>query len=114
MRVKICCLTHFTFKIDPHPPPSQILFYSQFTGEEECDAVPDAGTSMWTSRVLSIIIKNMQSYIVAFVWGTAEVFSLFKMKRESGTSKGDPYNRSYDGVSRISASVTPSDGVGTS
>ncbi len=47
---------------------------------EECNAIPDAGTSMWTSRVLSIIVKNMQSYIVAIVWGTAELLAIFAMK----------------------------------
>jgi hypothetical protein len=47
---------------------------------EDCDAVLDAGTSMWTARVLSIIVKNMQSYIVAVVWGVAEVWSLCRSK----------------------------------
>ncbi len=46
----------------------------------DCVAVPDAGTSMWTARVLNIIVKNMQSYIVAVVWGVAEVLSLRKGK----------------------------------
>ena len=35
---------------------------------------------MWTARILSIIVKNMQSYIVAVVWGAAEVWSLCKSK----------------------------------
>jgi hypothetical protein len=33
---------------------------------------------MWTARVLSIIVKNMQSYIVTVVWGVAEVLSVLK------------------------------------
>jgi hypothetical protein len=44
---------------------------------------------MWTSRMLSIIVKNMQSYIVAIVWGTAEVLAIFAMmggKWRKGTS----------------------------
>ena len=45
---------------------------------DDCDAVPNPGTSMWTARVLSIIVKNVQSYIVAVVWGVAEVLSLCK------------------------------------
>jgi hypothetical protein len=45
---------------------------------EDCDMIPNAGTSMWTARVLSMIVKNMQSYIVAVVWGVAEVLSLCK------------------------------------
>ena len=49
---------------------------------EECDAVPDAGTSMWTARVLSIVVKNMQSYIVAVVWGVAEV--LLSLRKSKG------------------------------
>ena len=64
---------------------------------------------MWTVCVLSIIVKNMQSYIVAIVWGIAEVFSLFKM-REMVSSKRVPSNHSYPSVS--TAAVTPSDGVG--
>jgi hypothetical protein len=48
--------------------------------------VPDAGTSMWTARVLSIIVKNLQGYIVAVVWGVAEVLSLLRK------SKGDKYS----------------------
>jgi hypothetical protein len=55
--------------------------YSQLNGDvDECNAIPDAGTSMWTSRVLSIIVKNMQSYIVTIVWGTAEMLAIFAMK----------------------------------
>ncbi len=53
---------------------------------EDCDVIPDAGTSMWTARVLSIIVKNMQSYIVAVVWGVAEV--LLSLRK----SKGDKYS----------------------
>ncbi len=50
--------------------------------------IPNVGTSMWTSRVLSIIVKNMQSYIVAVVWGVAEVLlSLRKLN-------GDKSNKS--------------------
>ncbi len=68
---------------------------------EECDAIPDAGTSMWTARVLSIIVKNIQSYIVAIIWGTTEFFSLFKMM-------GKRLQNATSTVGRISASVTPS------
>jgi hypothetical protein len=41
---------------------------------------------MWTACVLSIIVKNMQSYIVAVVWGVAEVFLSL------GKSRGDKYS----------------------
>jgi hypothetical protein len=53
---------------------------------EDCDAVPDAGTSMSSARVLSIIVKNMQSYIVAVLWGVAEVLSFLRK------SKGDKHS----------------------
>jgi hypothetical protein len=67
------------FTIAPHPSQICFFFDPQFDQEvEDCDAIPDAGTSMWTARVLSIIVKNMQSYIVAVVWGVAEVLSLCK------------------------------------
>jgi hypothetical protein len=39
---------------------------------------------MWNSRVLSIIVKNMQSYIVAIVWGAAEVLAIFATKGGKG------------------------------
>ena len=45
---------------------------------EDCDVIPDVGTSMWTARVLSIIVKNVQSYIVAVLWGVAEVLSFLR------------------------------------
>ncbi len=45
---------------------------------DECNEVPDAGTSMWTARLLSITVKNMQSCVVGIVWGTEAVFSLFR------------------------------------
>ncbi len=48
---------------------------------DECDEVPDAGTSMWTARLLSISVKNMQSCVVGVVWGTETVFSLFRFMR---------------------------------
>ena len=73
LRVKICCLAHYTIKIDPLPLPPlhrKYVFTHKFNDNDdkvECDAVPDAGASMWTTRVLSIIVKNMQSYIVAIV-----------------------------------------------
>ena len=47
---------------------------------------------MWTARILSIIVKNMQSYIVAVVWGVAEVL-LFLRK-----SKGDKYSTHKKGA----------------
>jgi hypothetical protein len=49
---------------------------------EDCDAVPNASTSMWISRVFSIVVKNMQSYIVAVVWGVAEV--LLSLRKSKG------------------------------
>ena len=76
---------------------------------EDCDAFPDAGTSMWTTRVLSIIVKNVQSYIVAVVWGAAEVLSLCKGKGEKSSTykKGAPIEGESSLIS--SASVAPSD-----
>ena len=53
---------------------------------EDCDVIPDAGTSMWTARVLSIILKNVQSYVVAVLWGVAEV--ILSLRK----SKGDKYS----------------------
>ncbi len=50
---------------------------------EGCNAIPDVGTSIWTARVLSIIVKNMQSYIVAVVWGVTEVFFFYANLRET-------------------------------
>jgi hypothetical protein len=79
--------------------------------------VPDAGKSMWTARVLSIIVKNMQSYIVAVVWGAAEV--LLSLRKY----KGAKYLTSKKGImikgesslisSYPNASVAPSPGVET-
>jgi hypothetical protein len=59
---------------------------------EDCDEAPDAGTSMWTARVLSIIVKNVQSYIVAVVWGVAEVLLLVRK------STGDKYSTHKKGI----------------
>jgi hypothetical protein len=75
---------------------------------KDCDTVPDAGTSMWTARVLSIIVKNMQSYIVAVVWGVAEVLSLCKKedKYKKSTKKGALIKGGSSLIS--SASVDPS------
>jgi hypothetical protein len=85
----------------------------QINGEvKDCDAVPNAGTSMWTARVLSIIVKNMQSYIVAVVWGVAEVLSVLKYKVDKYTIHGSKKGTSIKGESLISiASVAPSPGV---
>jgi hypothetical protein len=44
--------------------------------------IPNAGTAMWTARILSIIVKNMQSYIVAVVWGVAEVLLSLRKSKE--------------------------------
>jgi hypothetical protein len=70
---------------------------------------------MWTSRVLSIIVKNMQSYIVAIVWGTAEVLAIFTMvsgkwsrttsNKAPGNSKESYRNRSVAPSSVAVASV---------
>ncbi len=55
---------------------------------EDCDVIPDAGKSMWVARVLSIVVKNVQSYIVAVVWGVAEVLlSLRKFNSKYDTHK---------------------------
>ncbi len=73
---------------------------------EDCDAIPDVGTSMWTARVLSIIVKNMQSYIVAVVWGVAEVLLSLRTSngdKSSTHKKGTP---SYKGESSL-ISVAP-------
>jgi hypothetical protein len=62
---------------------------------------------MWTARVLSMIVKNVQSYIVAVVWGVAEVLlSLRKCKgdKSSNHEKGTP---SCKGESSL-ISVVPS------
>ncbi len=56
--------------------------------------IPDAGTSMWTARVLSIIVKNMQSYIVAVVWGVAEVL----LSLRKCTCTGDKYRTRKKGA----------------
>ncbi len=73
--------------------------------------IPDAGTSMWTTHVLSIIVKNMQSYIVAVVWGIAEVLSLCKGKGDTYSThkKGTPIKGESSLIS--SASIAPSPGV---
>ena len=76
---------------------------------EDCDAVPDAGTSMWATRVLSIFVKNTQSYVVAVVWGVAEVLSLCRGKGEKSSTykKGAPIEGESSLIS--SASVAPDD-----
>ncbi len=82
---------------------------------EECNAIPDAGTSMWISRVLSIVVKNMQSYIVAIVWGTAEVMAIFAMqggKWKKGTSSKATAASSKKNYGK--SSVVPSLGVASS
>ena len=78
-----------------HPFPSKICIFDPQVGVEvdDCSAVPDAGKSMWTARVLSIIVKNMQSYIVAVVWGVAEVSLLVRKsmgEKYSTHKKGAP------------------------
>ena len=75
----------------------------------DCDVVSNASTSMWTARVLSIIVKNMQSYIVAVVWGVAEV--LFLCKGKGGKYSTPKKNPLIKGESSLisSASVAPSD-----
>ncbi len=84
LRIEGCFLPGSTFTIAPLPLTftNIYLFLNPQQGGfvEDCDAVPDAGRSMWTARVLSIIVKNMQSYIVAVVWGAAEVWLLCKSK----------------------------------
>ena len=82
------------YNLHPDHLPSQIFFFGPQGGVvvEDCDVVPNAGTSMWTARVLSIVVKNMQSYIVAVVWGVAEVL-LFLRK-----SKGDKYSTHKKGA----------------
>ncbi len=70
---------------------------------EDCDEVPDAGTSMWTARVLSIIVKNMQSYIVAVVWGVAEVLLL--VRKSTGDKKGVPIKGESSLISSASVAV---------
>jgi hypothetical protein len=75
---------------------------------EDCDAIPGAGTSMWTARVLSIIVKNMQSYIVAVVWGVAEVLlSLRKRKEDSycTNKKGAPIKGESSLILPVSVAV---------
>jgi hypothetical protein len=74
---------------------------------DDCDPVPDYGTSMWTARVISIIVKNMQSYIVAVVWGVAEVLSICKGKGDkcSTHKKNAPIKGESSLIS--SASVAP-------
>ncbi len=53
---------------------------------EDCDVIPDAGTSMLIARVLSIIVKNVQSYIVDVLWGVAEVLSSLRKSKEDKCS----------------------------
>ncbi len=83
-----------TFSIVPPPFPfTNMFFFDPQNGDdvEDCGSVPDRGTSMWTARVLNIIVKNIQSYIVAVVWGVAEVLSLCKGKGDkSSTYRGAP------------------------
>jgi hypothetical protein len=81
-----------------------------------CNAIPDAGASMWTSRVLSIIVKNMQSYIVAIVWGTAEVLAIFAMWRKGTSTKatGASSKKSYGNNSVAPSSGAVSSGVASS
>ncbi len=70
---------------------------------------------MWTFRVLSIVVKNMQSYIVAIVWGTAEVMAIFAMqggKWRKGTSSKATAASSKKGHGK--SSVAPSLGVASS
>ncbi len=76
---------------------------------EDCDAVPDVGTSMWTARVLSIIVKNMQSYIVAVVWGVAEVLSLCKGKGDKSSThkKSAPIKGEASLISFVSVAPSP-------
>ncbi len=82
---------------------------------EDCDAVPDVGTSMWTVHVLSIIVKNMQSYIVAVVWGVAEVWSLCKGQggkssthKKSAPMKGEASLISFVSVAPCSSGIVDS------
>jgi hypothetical protein len=64
---------------------------------------------MWTNRVLSIIVKHMQIYIVAAVWGVAEVLSLCKSKEgKSSTKRTARVNGESSLVSFVS--VAPSAG----
>jgi hypothetical protein len=76
---------------------------------DDCDAVPNPGTSMWTARVLSIIVKNVQSYIVAVVWGVAEVLPLCKGKvnKSSNIKKSAPIKGESSKISF--ASYVPSE-----
>ncbi len=81
---------------------------------EGCNAIPDVGTSMWTARVLSIVVKNMQSYIVAVVWGVAEVLSLCKRKgnKASTHKNAAPIKGESSLISVVSVvPVAPSSGV---
>jgi hypothetical protein len=78
---------------------------------EDCNAVPNAGTSMWTPRVLSIIVKICR--VIGHCLRNCRGF--FSFQRANGTSKRATTKRTSAGVSRISSpSVTPSDGVGSS
>jgi hypothetical protein len=88
-------------------PPSlsitNMFFFVPQGGEvEDCDEVADAGTSMWTARVLSIIVKNIQSYIVTVVWGVAEVLSL--LKKENKYSTYNKKGASIEGESSLVSS----------
>jgi hypothetical protein len=64
---------------------------------------------MWTARVLSIIVKNMQSYIVAVVWGVAEVLLSLRKCKGNKNSTHKKVAPSYKGESSLisSASVVP-------
>ncbi len=68
---------------------------------------------MLTSRVLSIIVKNMQSYIVTIVWGTTEVLAIFAMTKVGKWRKGK--STRVTGASSKKTygnnSVTPSSGA---
>ncbi len=75
---------------------------------EDCDVIPNVGTSMWTARVLSIVVKNMQSYIVAVVWGVAEaVLSLRKLNGDKSNTykKGAPIKGESSLISAASVAV---------
>ncbi len=75
---------------------------------DDCDMLPDAGTSMWTSRVLSIIVKNMQSYIVAIVWGVAEGLLFLRksvVDKYSTHKKGAPITGKSSLISSASVAV---------
>ncbi len=69
---------------------------------------------MWTSRVLSIIVKNMQSYIVAIVWGTAEVLAIFatmggKWRKDTSPEKAEKATYASSKKTYRNNSVAPLD-----